>query len=216
MQRTRYPKSVRKPNAATRTLKPSSNRKLGKRITRGRWKGMPIYTLTLEERRTCPASCPHWDDCYGNNMPFAHRFKHGAALVGRLERELKELQKRYPKGFAVRLHVLGDFYSVAYVERWASWLEQFPALHIWGYTARLPRVDPIGDAVESLRTNPALGARFRIRFSGGGRANLALSADPAEWDTPGFACPEQTGRLPSCGACGLCWESPLNVRFVSH
>ena len=31
-------------------------------------------TLTLVERETCPKDCIHWDDCYGNNMPFAHRF----------------------------------------------------------------------------------------------------------------------------------------------
>ncbi len=216
MHRTRYLKSVRKADGETRVLKPSTNRKLGKRIQRGQWKGMPIYTVTLEERRTCPRSCAHWEDCYGNNMPFAHRFEHGPQLEERLEEELRELQQRHATGFAVRLHVLGDFYSIPYVALWAEWLREFPALHIWGYTARHPGTDPIGDAIESVRTDPGIGPRFRIRYSGGGRANLPLSADPAEWNTPGFTCPEQTGKLASCGACGLCWESPRNVRFIAH
>ena len=31
--------------------------KVGGRAIRGRWKNLPIYTLTLEERATCPRSC---------------------------------------------------------------------------------------------------------------------------------------------------------------
>ena len=73
---TMYRKNVH--NIATykhKVLKPSTNKKLGKRVTKGRYAGFPMYTLTLEERATCPSACEHWADCYGNNMPFGHRFE---------------------------------------------------------------------------------------------------------------------------------------------
>jgi len=56
-----------------RALKASTNVKLGKRVTKGKLAGFPILTLTLEERATCPASCIHYADCYGNNMMNATR-----------------------------------------------------------------------------------------------------------------------------------------------
>jgi hypothetical protein len=56
-------------------IKASTNIKLGKKVTKGHLKGARIFTLTLEERATCDSECEHWLDCYGNNMPFGHRFK---------------------------------------------------------------------------------------------------------------------------------------------
>jgi len=215
--RTIYRKSVKRAVAAQDTIKKSSNGKLGKLITKGRWKGFKIFTLTLEERRTCPTTCPHWNDCYGNNMPFAHRFIHGATLEKRIEADLTRLQQKHPNGFALRLHVLGDFYSIEYVQLWDEWLRRFPALHIWGYTARHPGVDPIGDAIESVRTDPDIGARFRLRYSGGSKFGLTPSADPADWNGEGFICPEQTGKTDTCGSCGIaCAMTEVTVRFLSH
>lgn len=40
----------------------ANNRKIGKVVVKGAWKGMPIYTLTLPERMTCPKSC-HKPSC---------------------------------------------------------------------------------------------------------------------------------------------------------
>lgn len=39
-----------------------NNRKIGRLVTKGRWRGMRIFTLTLEERPTCPTGCAHWRD----------------------------------------------------------------------------------------------------------------------------------------------------------
>ena len=106
--RTIYLKSVKVvdfyPHQA---LKPVKNKKLGKTVTKGKHKGRPIYTLTLEERATCPRSCGHWDDCYGNNMPFAHRLTAGQGLTKKIYADLTAIQKKH-KQFLVRLHVLGD------------------------------------------------------------------------------------------------------------
>ena len=61
-------------NYQFKILKPSTNKKLGKKVLKGKYKDYKFETLTLVERETCPKDCIHWDDCYGNNMPIAHRF----------------------------------------------------------------------------------------------------------------------------------------------
>ena len=55
-------------------IKKSTNIKLGKKVTKGKFNGFPIFTVTLQERATCPTDCIHWSNCYGNNMPFATRY----------------------------------------------------------------------------------------------------------------------------------------------
>ena len=97
-----------------KVIKPSTNKKLGRKVLRGKLNGYPMYTLTLVERETCTDACEHWADCYGNNMPFGHRFK-TKGLMPRLKLELDALDKKHPNGYLVRLHILGDFYSVLYV-----------------------------------------------------------------------------------------------------
>jgi hypothetical protein len=99
-------------------------------------------------------------------------------LKQRCGSELADLQAQHPSGFLVRLHVLGDFYSVDYAELWAEALEAYPALHIFGYTARDPQSD-IGQVVcQMLGVWPE---RFHIRFSGwNGPNNGAVVVDSAE------------------------------------
>ncbi len=68
----------------------TDNKKFGKLTTwrAGSFKGMPLYSLTLEERATCPKDCKMYVPCYGNNMPFATRFKQGFELESRIADEL--------------------------------------------------------------------------------------------------------------------------------
>src|SRR6185437_6327834 len=119
----------------------ANNRKLADKrraeVMTGRWRGMPIYALTLPERETGPDYCPLLRSCYGNRMDRAHRMRPGPELEARLAAEVKILDIRHGKGFVVRLHVLGDFYSPEYVELWRRLLRQYPTLHVWGYTARI-------------------------------------------------------------------------------
>lgn len=59
--RTLFPTTVVAPADAARLLVSGVNsRKLGGEVTKGPWKAMPIYSLTLEERATCPRACHHW------------------------------------------------------------------------------------------------------------------------------------------------------------
>ena len=141
---TLFPTTVVDPSSKECVLKSGhNNAKIGSEVVVGAWKGMPIVTLTLEERRTCPSECKIMDACYGNNMQWAQRFQHGPVLERKIHEELQELQAANPSGFVVRLHVLGDFYSLDYVDFWERMLNEFPGLRIYGYTAHDPS-GPIG------------------------------------------------------------------------
>lgn len=192
--------------------------KIGREIRKGHWKGLPIYTLTLEERATCPRSCRHFRSCFGNGMPQAHRFRHDSDFELRLVEEVAALGRRHRRGFAVRLHVLGDFYSVEYVKLWAELLRQVPQLHVFGFSARWDADrDPIARAlVELVIAN--WDDRFRIRFSNAPVDECSTVSVEHPGQVPAFAtlCPQQTGRVRNCGNCALCWESKRPISFLQH
>lgn len=216
--RTLFTRSANAGRGTGRVLISALNqRKIGRRITKGAWAGFEVYTLTLEERKTCPRSCTEWRSCYGNHMPWSIRAPHGPGLETKLENELMQLQIKHPKGFVVRLHILGDFYSVSYVQRWIYWLDAFPALHVFGYTARSYK-DPIGIAVRDLAK--ARWDRFAVRSSG-----RALGAHPAAVvvETEDQAkreeailCPAQTDKTSCCATCALCWSTTKTIAFQRH
>jgi len=66
-------------------------------------------------------------------MPFAHRFS-TIGLLFKLDREIQELTDKHKEGIVIRLHVLGDFMTVDYVNFWEKMLFDFPTLCIFGYT----------------------------------------------------------------------------------
>lgn len=211
--RTMFPSRVFHSTVLPRLLKSGHNsRKIGKMVTKGKWRGFPIYTLTLQERATCPASCAMWLGCYGNNMHFAERIIADEAFERRLWSELAALNQRHPGGFAVRLHVLGDFYSERYVRIWRAALARFKALHVFGFTARDPREERIGAMLFLLAVTQW--DRFAIRFS-----NMGFDAYGAQVDgepTAAIACPAQTGATDCCATCGLCWATTRNIAFARH
>src|ERR1700730_4648516 len=106
--RTIFPSRVFDPADVGRVLVPGeSSRKIGGYISKGAWKGSRIFTLSLEERASCPRSCTHWRTCYLNHMHFTKRLRHGPALVARIEQELIELTERHPEGVVIRAHISG-------------------------------------------------------------------------------------------------------------
>lgn len=212
---TRYPATVVSPLDKKRILKSGFNsKKIGKRVTKGAWKGMPIYTLTLEERATCPRTCDHWLSCYGNNMHWPHRFKHGPDLEEGLLGELCALSDDHEIGFVVRVHVLGDFYSKRYVELWDLALRLLPNLYVYGYTAHHPYED-MGNAIRDIRTS--FPDRFKMRFSNHGKVafNTITIKDPDE-AVGAIVCPEQVGKARCCGTCALCWSTKKTIAFLEH
>lgn len=195
-----------------------NSRKIGKMVTKGEWKGMPIYTLTLEERATCDPNCWIRASCYGTGMPFARRVRNSYKFECDLVGEVADLAKDHPQGFVVRLHVLGDFYSVRYVEIWRQLLEYVPALHVFGYTNRS---DEIADAVAAM--NWQFRGRCLIRYSRPyptqGGATVIEYMPAGSRCAEGLVCPVEQAKTTSCGECGLCWAPAARdecIVFVKH
>jgi hypothetical protein len=222
--RTLFPSTVVDADKAPRVLVSGyNNAKIGKRIEKGPWAGFPIFTLTLEERATCPATCELWAECMGNAMHMARRHRHGPKLVAALDRELRQKAAAHADGFSVRLHVLGDFYSVQYVAEWARWMLELPALHVWGYTARLPHTDIGGLIAEMNRLWPD---RWRVRFSVASDAPIEPLQVTTIWRKPdkiaqpeGTVCVQQFEKSATCGTCTLCWSRPMDdtrIVFIGH
>jgi hypothetical protein len=223
-----------KPVSAFKTLLVSghNNVKIGRDIRKGMFRGYWIYTLSFEERASCPSTCHHWETCYGNHMSYAKRIDHAdlLALTGKLQFELIDLFAKKPsikptpharKGVMVRLHALGDFFSVDYVYFWQAMLEKHPTLACYGYTAHAPDSE-IGRAISVLKR--LYGRRFAIRWSDGGLdKDCTVPVQAGTVRVPGaFLCPEQMdlcdskGRALLCATCGLCWSTDKNVAFMEH
>lgn len=192
-----------------------NNMKLGRDVRKGKLKGYWIYTLSLEERATCPRSCFHWRDCYGNALHMNKRIDHtDPAFLPALADEIARLCA-VKRGVLIRLHALGDFFSHAYVEWWAEQLEQHPNLSIFGYTARDP-LSIIGIRIQ--QTKIRFGRRFAVRWSNGWLPADNTVSIKAEADCPAsaFVCPEQTGKTRCCATCAACWSTTKNVAFLEH
>jgi hypothetical protein len=201
------------PDEVQRVLKTGhQSRKIGKAVMKGPRRGWPIFTLTLEERATCPRTCRAWGICYGNNMHAAERIVAGEALEAALWQELADLDAEYPRGFLVRLHVLGDFYSAAYVKLWREALAAFPALHVFGFTAHDPADAGMGEALFDLATRQW--ERFALRFSGLGGGRFASRI--GDGDSEAVPCPAQTGASECCATCMLCVHSQRSILFRRH
>lgn len=202
-----------------------NNRKLGKTITKGKFKGYALYGLSLEERATCPDDCSARAFCYGNGMQMArrHRITEPGLFFAFLEAEIYDILGEQD-GLMVRLHVLGDFPDEEYVESWGDLLRRNPTLACYGYTHRKPRRlggDRIGDAIETLKRE--IPDRFRIRWSGtkpqpDGAIIIDKVPDGARVGGA-IVCPAQTDATACCASCGLCWETATRketIAFVKH
>ena len=206
-------------------LKQSNNSKLGKVVNKGAFKGKPLYSLSLVERLMgCPKNCHHWDGCYGNNMPFAHRFKtdNGLVFTKILHMELLSLLKKHKQGIHIRLHVLGDFFSIQYINFWRAVVKLNPKISIYGYTAHKPTSQlgkQISKGINSIGFN-----RFAIRFS---NSTIKLSANSTEYkprliasknvSLKSIQCLEQIDKVANCVSCALCWNKKIdNVLFYTH
>jgi hypothetical protein len=221
--RTVFPTRVFNPTGRTVLISGHNNAKTGRVVTRGPWKGCEIYTVTLEERATCPTSCHLLAECYGNAMPLAKRWREGPEFIKALDQDLRRKAAMHPKGFAVRTHVLGDFYSEEYSWAWLAWVDAIKPLHVWGYTAHTPD-SAIGQILGM--GNDRFPDRFRIRFSGdpslprdGLQATTIWRSPEGDRVAEGLICPAQTDKTKGCGTCGLCWSRSMDeerIVFIGH
>lgn len=203
----------------------ANNRKIGRVVVKGAWKGMPIYMLTLVERKTCPSSCHMWGSCYGNAMPFARRHAPGPELEDRIKKEIAKLSREHPDGFVVRLHILGDFYSAEYASMWAALMEKHEQLHVYGYTALGTsgslEHSVIIDVLEAIQASH--NDRFALRWSSEepipmGACVIDRVPESANVEE-GLVCPAERDATACCATCGLCWEGAARdktIVFVKH
>lgn len=223
---TLFPSTIAVDGKQKLLISARENRKIGHMVTKGAWRGFPIFTLTLTERDTCPQHCAMLDSCYGNSMPFARRNQPGKLMENQLERELAALASEHFRGFVVRLHVLGDFYSEDYVNFWRAMLAKHKALRIYGYTAhRVDAPDPknriIGEAIANMKF--AEPERFAIRWShthsGPDRAVVIDHIPAGQRVAEGFVCPAEMDKAACCASCGLCWSPEMaseTIVFIKH
>ncbi len=176
-----------------------------------------IFTVTWEERRTCPRSCTHWLDCYTNNTPRMRRKDYDLAreeeILSLMEAQLVQHLERIRTPYMyVRLHQAGDFPTLRYVEWWEEMLTKYPRVHVFGYTHRATDKDDdasraIARAIQRLN-DTWWHTRWRIfQSSSGLPARGANTFHTAEQARSGhhMPCPEQVGRVPTCGECQMCF-----------
>jgi len=204
-------------NYKHRVLKLSTNKKLGKIVKFGKHKGKRIVTATLIERETCTNECEHYTTCYGNNMPFTHRFEVNEAFMMRLESDIEYYVKKYPQGILIRLHVLGDFESIQYVEFWNRMLYTYSTIAIYGYsrnhmTSKYEHISAIGYKIIAIRNIHK--DRFAIRFSN--KLDDEFSANSRDITSKGITCLSQVKASVSCSDCTLCWASKKPIGFITH
>ncbi len=215
--RTVFPYRVKTVTEVKRVLQSvAHNSKLGNGVpvvAKGKWRGMAAFTLTLEERATCPSTCTMWADCYGNNLRFATRISSDdmPALQARVEQELRGLLRTYGR-VLIRLHVLGDFVSAEYAKFWGTLVHANPGLHLFGFTA-WGRDSEVGEVLSSLNETSA--GRVWIRFSNSG-GPMSANVIGRGYEDDGIQCPEQIGKTDSCMTCGICWSTEKPVSFLPH
>jgi len=187
------------------------------RITRGKYKGYRMYALTLVERETCSTACEHWHDCYGNNLYLAKRYR---LDLDRLKSDLDKLAQKEKGKFILRLHILGDFSTVEYIQFYLDSLVRYPDMVIFGYSRSWdnPELRPLLDQLQNHN-------RVHLRYSGMKSETMtALSMDSDYTkklvaDKKAFVCPVQAGsKIDACMDCGLCFNPRVStpVAFITH
>ena len=174
----------------------------------------------------CNKDCFHWETCYGDNMPFAHRFKTNNTIIftNILTDEINFLRKKHKNGIVIRLHVLGDFIDKYYARYWAGVLACYENVSIYGYTAHNEKSD-IGKILLEITKKFGFD-RFAVRWSNNvnSKLNTANSTDfkpriigAKNVKLNSITCLEQVNKVKNCASCGLCWNSKIKeINFITH
>ena len=150
-------------------------------------------------------------------MPFAHRFEVNEAFMLRLESDIEYYVEKYPEGILIRLHVLGDFESIQYIEFWNRMLHTYSSIAIYGYTrnhitSKYEHIRALGYKTIAVRNIHK--DRFAIRFSN--KLDDEFSANSREITNEGITCLAQVKANVSCSDCTLCWASKKQIGFITH
>ena len=187
--------------------------KLKEPVHLSRWNSklgvLPSFSLPV--LRTCPGKTEFCSRlCYGLNGRFTRKrmreiYQSNLEASKRadfVERVVRGILKVKPGVF--RLHVVGDFYSVEYVEKWLEIADRLPDVKFFGST-RSWRVPKLRDALETFRDLPNVYLRASIDFS-------HLDKPSSSWgiwsiEGEGTPCPHDYGLVENCIACKKCWQA---------
>ena len=176
-----------------------------------------LPSLSLPPLKTCPGKTEFCSRlCYGLNGRFTHpRMREiyqsnleASKQADFVERIVSKILKTNAEAF--RLHVVGDFYSVEYVEKWLEIADRLPDVKFFGST-RSWRVPGLRDTVK--------------RFRDLANVYLRASIDPTHPDKPscswrvwsiegeGEPCPHDYGLAENCVSCKKCWQTKDSIRL---
>ena len=170
---------------------------------------LPSFSLPV--LKTCPGKTEFCSRlCYGLRGRFTHqkmreiyqtnlKASKQADFVERIVREILKTKTR-----AFRLHVVGDFYSVEYVEKWIEIADRLPDVKFFGST-RSWRVPELRHAVERFRDLPNVYLRASVDFSHSDQPSDSWGVWTIEGE--GDPCPHDYGLVKNCITCKKCWQT---------
>ena len=194
-------------------------------VSLGNAKLGPIANFSLPSIETCPGRTSLCERiCYGGKID--DRFPSSLAAYERnLDnvlsvdwdlQMLRWLARNQPRSF--RIHVDGDFFSVAYIQDWVAIAQANPGTVFLAYT-RSWRIAPLRRALEHLRSLD----NVRLFASADSEAHDTPAGWPVAWiDAPvdgskAIKCPTYSPAHIQCADCNLCFRpSPRNLYFPSH
>ena len=188
-------------------------------ISRGNTKLGTLPSFSLPVMVTCPGKTPFCERyCYGLKGRFTQE-KLKEINDRRLDATLRsdfvavivaEIKKTRAPAF--RLHVVGDFYSVEYTEKWVEIANQLTTVMFFGST-RSWRCEFLSEAVKEFRDLP----NVFIKASVDATDNLEpFSCGWKVWSVEGEGspCPHDYGLVENCAACKRCWTvKDFSVKF---
>jgi len=188
-------------------------------ISRGNLKLGSLPSFSLPVVTTCPGMTPFCEAyCYGfrgnftmSNVKEANDRRLDATFrsdfVDIIIKEIR--QTRAP---AFRLHVIGDFYSVEYIEKWGDIVKALPAVIFFGST-RSWRCTFLSEALRMFRDMENVFMKASIDLTD-------TSSPPSSgwnvWSIEGkeMLCPHDEGKVANCLECKRCWSKKnLDVTF---
>lgn len=182
--------------------------------------GRRIHNFSMTPGASCPgASAWCASACYAKR-PY-HRWKKqvGDTWDENFEATQAGVMPEIPKGAkAFRIHVSGDFYSVAYTAAWIAIIKSRPEVKFWAYT-RSWRVPELKKVLQKLHDLPNMQLFASIDWTMGEQPPAGWRVARIKGDDrfTGYACPEQDGRKPNCESCGYCFKGQRgNVTFKVH
>jgi len=187
-------------------------------ISKGNMKIGALPSFSLPALQTCPGKTDFCADiCYGlrGNFVFLsvkNIYKQNQIAStgeGFVDSITNQIRKTHAEAF--RLHVVGDFYCVPYIEKWMEIARRLPEVSFFGST-RSWRTPGLANAVGTFRDMP--------------NVYIKASIDPSNRDSPddnwgvwsiegkGYPCPHDFGLVENCKQCGRCWSDQFtDIRF---